>query len=125
MSSILPRFFILLLRRPPILKRTVTFFSYTTLFRSIDYCWLSCIAAPSGEVLASAQAGEELLLAELYLDRLRLARSEFPFLKDRRACDGAGQRGDGLRRIRSEEDTSELQAQMRILYDVCCLRKTI
>ncbi len=51
---------------------------------AIEYCGLSCIAAPSGEVLARAQAGEELLLAEVDLERLRLSRSQFPFLQDRR-----------------------------------------
>src|SRR3546814_7037050 len=42
----------------------------------------------------------------------------------RRAC-GRARSGGGLRRIRSEEHTSELQSLMRISYAVFCLKKNI
>jgi len=44
----------------------------------------SMIVDPWGEVIAQADEGEQILLAELDMNRLRHLREEFPVLKDRR-----------------------------------------
>ncbi len=49
----------------------------------LDYTGDSRILDPTGEVLASAAAGESLLLAELDPARVRQVRKDLPFLPDR------------------------------------------
>lgn len=44
----------------------------------------SAIVDPHGEVVAEARPGDELLLGDIDLDRVRSARAEFPVLSDRR-----------------------------------------
>jgi 5-aminopentanamidase len=50
----------------------------------LRYCGLSCVVGPDGAELARAGRGEELIFADLDLDRLRAARTLSPYLKDRR-----------------------------------------
>lgn len=48
----------------------------------------SMVVGPWGEVVARAEEGEQILLADLDMKRLRLVREEFPVLKDRRPGTG-------------------------------------
>jgi 5-aminopentanamidase len=50
----------------------------------LRYCGLSCVVGPDGIDLARAGRGEELIFAELDLDRLRAARVHHNYLADRR-----------------------------------------
>src|SRR3546814_3720252 len=92
-----------MIRRPPRSTRTDTLFPYTTLFRS------------DSEVEAAIQ--EQLL--ELMRDKTVIAiahRLSTIAMLDRLVVMEAG-------RVRSEEQTSELQSLMRISYAVFCLKK--
>src|SRR3546814_3706289 len=97
-----------MLRRPPRSTRTDTLFPYTTLFRSVSCS--STGANPSlqfDEWRASMRAGDAQ-------GRLLLSWNARP-MENRLEVRGT----DG--RIRSEEQTSELQSLMRISYAVLCL----
>src|SRR3546814_3407996 len=101
-------------RRPPRSTRTDTLFPYTTLFRS-DQVW------HSGQHPADlGSIGEGVGLA----DPAEAERTERSALL-RLGADGGPDLGDGDRRLRSEEHTSELQSLMRISYAVFCLKKKI
>ena len=50
----------------------------------LRYCGLSCVVGPDGADLVRAGRGEELVFADLDLDRLRAARAPSPYLRDRR-----------------------------------------
>jgi predicted amidohydrolase len=50
----------------------------------LRYCGLSCVVGPDGTDLVRAGRGEELVFADLDLDRLRAARTLNPYLRDRR-----------------------------------------
>ncbi|MGH6918250.1 MAG: carbon-nitrogen hydrolase family protein [Geminicoccaceae bacterium] len=50
----------------------------------LRYCGLSCVVGPDGTDLVRADRGEELVFADLDLDRLRAARTLSPYLSDRR-----------------------------------------
>src|SRR3546814_6945671 len=104
-----------MIRRPPRSTRTDTLFPYTTLFRSrhrrralgVDgVAALPHHAAPAAA--ADAMAG----------------RGGAGVARDPRASVGvAALQRDRLRRVRSEEHTSELQSLMRNSYAVFCLKK--
>src|SRR3546814_1315253 len=86
-----------MIRRPPRSTRTDTLFPYTTLFRS-------------RRLFGTRVQGRARLLQ---IAVRRRARAQ--------GLDGAD--FQCLDRIRSEEDTSELQSLMRISYAVFCLKK--
>src|SRR3546814_1608162 len=86
-----------MIRRPPRSTRTDTLFPYTTLFRS------------------------DLLPAGIGLKRVEAPLHIHSQYQCRPKADG--QPLIALRRIRSEEHTSELQSLMRISYAVFCLKK--
>jgi predicted amidohydrolase len=50
----------------------------------LRYCGLSCVVGPDGGELVRAGRGEELVFADLDLDRLRAARTLHCYLRDRR-----------------------------------------
>src|SRR3546814_5732079 len=89
-----------MIRRPPRSTRTDTLFPYTTLFRSSV---TSVEVSTDGIVSAVYGNGT---IRTIY--RLPLATVQNP---------------DGMKRLRSEEHTSELQSLMRISYAVFCLKK--
>jgi predicted amidohydrolase len=52
--------------------------------RTLEYVGRSSIVAPSGDVLAGAEHGDQLLLATIDTDVVSRARAENPYLIDRR-----------------------------------------
>src|SRR3546814_20762121 len=104
-------FFFLMRRRPPRSTRTVTLFSYATLFRSGD----------------GAHRGGRLALGRfIVLAAAVLAVGRHPGAASRaggRAGARAGRGRADEHPVRSEEHTSELQSLMRISYAVCVLKK--
>jgi predicted amidohydrolase len=50
----------------------------------LTYCGESCVVAPDGDVLARAGFGDELIVADIDLERLAAARVENTHLRDRR-----------------------------------------
>jgi predicted amidohydrolase len=50
----------------------------------LDYCGLSCIAAPDGTLCARAGHSDAMIVADLDLERLKAARSTNTYLSDRR-----------------------------------------
>lgn len=50
----------------------------------LEYCGLSCIVAPDGQVISQAKHGEELLVAELDPQRIALAREGYSYVHLRR-----------------------------------------
>lgn len=50
----------------------------------LEYCGLSCIVAPDGQVMTQAKHGEELLVAELDPQRIALAREGYSYVHLRR-----------------------------------------
>jgi 5-aminopentanamidase len=50
----------------------------------LRYCGQSCVVGPDGADLARAGRGEELILADLDLERLAAARRDNTYLADRR-----------------------------------------
>src|SRR3546814_15530187 len=103
-------FFFLMIRRPPSSTRTDTLFPYTTLCRSVDVGG----AADQRDDLVQRVEGLEVALVDVDLV-LRLLEEVL----------GAPAHDLDLVRgpVRSEEQTSELQALMRISYAVFCLKK--
>src|SRR3546814_10082899 len=93
-------FFFLMIRRPPRSTRTDTLFPYTTLFRS----------APG--------RGQPLCRGDRFARDGLVAAQSRPGVQ----FDGDDARAI-VRRLRSEEHTSELQSLMRISYAVFCLKK--
>src|SRR3546814_3500948 len=91
-----------MIRRPPRSTRTDTLFPYTTLFRSCRIYGARRRAAQPRQSLYPQRADPEFH---------RESRQTVP--------------GEGRRRLRSEEHTSELQSLMRISYAVFCLKKKI
>src|SRR3546814_1230045 len=85
-----------MIRRPPRSTRTDTLFPYTTLFRSVGKADAGCEKAHQ----IPRRQGDCTARPERNLSRRH-----------------------GLRFIRSEEHTSELQSLMRISYAVFCLKK--
>jgi 5-aminopentanamidase len=51
---------------------------------NLHYCGLSCVVAPDGADLVRAARGEELVVVDLDLARLRAARTPNAYLRDRR-----------------------------------------
>src|SRR3546814_10021780 len=101
-------FFFLMIRRPPRSTRTDTLFPYTTLFLSRGYFVLATRAI---------QAFHERLLG-LVTD---LVRTDALVGTGGNLIQNLGKSEVGV--YRSEETTSELQAIMRISYEVLCLKK--
>src|SRR3546814_1594843 len=122
--SMLDIVFFLMRRRPPRSTRTDTLFPYTTLFRSAPFravgsrprLWLCGPERREGSPRQHAVWRVD--------DRRR--RRQPPTERDRsgrRALSGQAHRGNGgqtggIRTLRSEEHTSELQLLMRISYAV-------
>jgi len=52
--------------------------------QGIEFWGGSFVAAPNGEIVAKAGAGEELLLVPIDMRRVDFARTHWPFLRDRR-----------------------------------------
>lgn len=50
----------------------------------LEYCGLSCVVAPDGQVMTQARHGEELLVAELDPQRIALAREGYSYVHLRR-----------------------------------------
>src|SRR3546814_4297090 len=98
-----------MIRRPPRSTRTDTLFPYTTLFRSIGH-------VNDGDALI-VDGGSGGVIREPSGRDLRQYRTR------RRELQRAGEQRLRLRRMRSEEHTSELQSLMRISYAVFCLKK--
>src|SRR3546814_21157716 len=98
-------FFFFMLRRPPRSTRSYTLFPYTTLFRSVRF------------VGPFALLQNHIRLINFLVQRslLRLKLAQLLNLCTLHL----------VRRIRSEEHTSELQSLMRISYAVFCLKKKI
>src|SRR3546814_3763943 len=128
-------------RRPPRSTRTDTLFPYTTLFRSVetglpcrDPALLARLFRERVETLAdpldpgfgfdlirlSVPMVEPLVPSQLQLEGGSLNEEAMANLVDRLSTRlGRGR----LRRLRSEEHTSELQSLMRISSAVFCLKK--
>src|SRR3546814_1620934 len=125
-------FFFLIRRRPPRSTRTDTLFPYTTLFRSNED--LPLLAAQPGD----ADLNRRRRRARAGQQRRQKSQAQYPC---RTPCPKNGSRDhnspdkphdapdDALRlsaislRVRSEENTSELQSLMRTSYAVFCLKK--
>lgn len=50
----------------------------------LDYCGLSCVVAPDGQILARARDPEQLLIADLEPERIAMVREGFSYLRLRR-----------------------------------------
>src|SRR3546814_15662644 len=96
--------FFLMLRRPPRSTRTDTLFPYTTLFRSTQHHGGTAALAPQ-------RLGDGIDVVGREGDHGRAFRQAREFFRS------------GVRQLRSEEHTSELQSLMRISYAVFCLKK--
>src|SRR3546814_10107073 len=115
-------FFFFRIRRPPRPTRTDTLFPYTTLFRSR--------AAPP-EDGRSAAGGPDVspgppVLSELVGDARHEVAAIILIVADLArvvVVIGHERLVGQVRRLRSEEHTSELQSLMRISYAVFCLKK--
>src|SRR3546814_8414316 len=95
-----------MIRRPPRSTRTDTLFPYTTLFRS------SPVTLPEHDIDCGEDRGRVRQHVALRHEIHRLQMAE-----------RGGARRRTLRRLRSEEHTSELQSLIRISYAVFCLKK--
>src|SRR3546814_4083008 len=97
-----------MIRRPPRSTRTDTLFPYTALFRS--HAELEQAVGGLGALrvilIAGQEGGGRLFVLLAHVEGLAE-----PVLRT------------GVRRLRSEEHTSELQSLMRISYAVFCLKK--
>src|SRR3546814_4390974 len=110
-----------MIRRPPISPRMDTLLPYTPLFRSgvdRDGRALLRVAHQSGGAERRIGRGEDAhhaVAGGLHRAAARDARLGVEL--------GQDLRGQPVRRLRSEEHTSELQSLMRISYAVFCLKK--
>src|SRR3546814_2357359 len=95
-----------MIRRPPRSTRTDTLFPYTTLFRSDRPVVVEV------DLQRGTRAGDVgvVVIVLGVADALGCRR-------------GRGSARRAVRRVRSEEHTSELQSLMRISYAVFCLKK--
>src|SRR3546814_7141332 len=117
-----------MLRRPPRSTRTATHFPDSTLFRSRP---CDCTTSPtcSGKSATFLALPVGLVCPVLAWPRLapkalNPAEGDLHPAHQARAADvGADVSRAALRRMRSEEHTSELQSLMRISYAVFCLKK--
>src|SRR3546814_8387879 len=92
-----------MIRRPPRSTRTDTLFPYTTLFRSR---MATSVSTAGGAGMGKTWLGHPRGLFLLFFVEMW---ERFSFY--------------GMRALRSEEHTSELQSLMRISYAVFCLNK--
>src|SRR3546814_10738148 len=122
-----------MLRRPPRSTRTDTLFPYTTLFRSpVVHVARVVLVVPAQAEVECQLVGDLPVVLDIDAELLVLR------LDERRAVGKRGRELDlvGLlealvhvvvvlrvRRVRSEEHTSELQSLMRISYAVFFLKK--
>src|SRR3546814_9135498 len=128
-----------MIRRPPTSTRTDTLFPYTTLFRSpvqLDPLLCQCIPEPCAtlvQVLGLTDGDRTQFGAlgpGLLTGRIIKVAPEHLHPGPITVADvvghihiKAGQIGVGVKQVRSEEHTSELQSLMRISYAVFCLQK--
>src|SRR3546814_9604763 len=119
-----------MIRRPPSSTRTDTLFPYTTLFRAVRVAMVVLQAQAVGG--AGDYPGARMVVADVER-HAQLARRcvAAAHVHDQRLA-GEGVRAGRHRlvdddapgeRLRSEEQTSELQSLMRISYAVYCLEK--
>src|SRR3546814_4902077 len=104
--------------RPPRSTRTDTLFPYTTLFRSV--ITVNALLGALIDAMSDMPHDYEIpsppsRMVDVFADHLACARPQPYGLKR--------PRDSRLRRVRSEEHTSELQSLMRISYAVFCLKK--
>jgi predicted amidohydrolase len=50
----------------------------------LEYCGLSCVVAPDGQVMARAKQAGELLIADLEPERIAMVREGYSYLRLRR-----------------------------------------
>jgi len=50
----------------------------------LEYCGLSCVVAPDGQVIARAKQAGELLIADLEPERIAMVREGYSYLRLRR-----------------------------------------
>src|SRR3546814_2959731 len=99
-----------MIRRPPRSTRTDTLFPYTTLFRSLYY-----------EVRPKHNPNKEIIK---YIKGMAGKSGIIYCLSSKKVEEVAETLNvNGIRALRSEEHTSELQSLMRISYAVFCLKK--
>src|SRR3546814_4129239 len=103
-----------MIRPPPRSTRTYTLFPYTTLFRSM-LDTLDAVDRPNIGFQAD-MSHTFLYLLGYNAPQDRILPEDFKW-EDREALTA------GLKKLRSEEHTSELQSLMRISYAVFCLKK--
>src|SRR3546814_4231311 len=106
-----------MIRRPPRSTRTDTLFPYTTLFRSR---WLGGMLT-NWKTISQSIKRFKALEEQLSGDTHGLTKKEV--LQLTRERDKFELSPGGIRDMRSEEHTSELQSLMRISYAVFCLTK--
>src|SRR3546814_5015787 len=115
----------LMLRRPPRSTRTDTLLPYTTLFRSLpghqqaQVSYRTAIAQDRHRLCRSSSGSEKFVRKSQF--HLEQGRKYTRFMQQRNARSTVVPRG--VRSLRSEEHTSELQSLMRISYAVFCLKK--
>src|SRR3546814_6315172 len=127
-----------MIRRPPRSTRTDTLFPYTTLFRSIHAQIEEEIFYPAARQVATKETDPMLdeaevehgSVKELIADIEGGSRNEDELFDARVKVLGEyvkhhvkEEEGELFPKIRSEEDTSELQSLMRITYAVLRLKK--
>src|SRR3546814_2544855 len=110
-----------MIRRPTISTRTYTLVPYTTLFRSLDFRWISggfgLSEAASAACKSRYRAGFEPWDRAASPDYRCALQGRLPAMA-RLSITGALRVPD-----RSEEHTSEFQSLMRLSYSVFCLKK--
>src|SRR3546814_6276293 len=121
------KLFFLMRRRPPRSTRTDTPFPYTTLFRSQRAPRVPSFRSLPLPVPGRIMLTESIIAAPLPVGRVggKVSRDRaFPFVAiGEQLALVIQQFFARFRRIRSEENTSELQSLMRISYAVFCLKK--
>src|SRR3546814_6801986 len=109
-----------MIRRPPRSTRTDTLFPYTTLFRSAVARAAVADLLPALIAQRRTKGGPTGFLRRVFNAR---ADDAIRMLVDGRLIAAGVLDPEWLRRVRSEEHTSELQSLMRISYAVFCLKK--